>query len=138
MEKKKISIDGNLYIETTPEIWEKEIIEKYNMLPILKSLYINSDLVTIENRKEFFNHTNKKISFDIITEYGEMELNGVILDVLPIDDKRNIYDFLFIPDSYLDEFKKIENTMRNNYDVTNLFRLGHLINICSAKNFKLK
>lgn len=139
MEKKRISKDGTLYIETTPEIWAKEITEKYNMLPDLKTIYVNRDLVTDEKIYEIFTKfTNRYVSFDIDTEFGEMELNGIILDVgILRDDKRNAYDFLFIPDEKIPEFLEIEKKI-GKFDLLKIIHLGHFINVGTARNFKLK
>lgn len=138
MENKRINVDGTLYIETTPEIWAMDITKKYNMLPDLKTIYINRNLVTTEKAYEIATNTNKLISFDIDTEEGEMELNGVILDVgILRDDKRNAYDFLFIPDEKIPEFLEIEKKI-GKFDLLKIIHLGHFINVGTARNFKLK
>lgn len=139
MEKKRISIEGNLYVETTPENWAKDIIEKYNMLPDIKTIYVGKKFVNIIKSCEIFYNINKLISFDIETENGEIELNGVVLDAIPLDERRNCYDFLFIPDFNLIKLKEIENAIgKTKYDILKIIHLGHFINMGTAKNFKLK
>jgi hypothetical protein len=125
---KKIKKDEVLYGEISHQQWVDDVIEKYNMLPDLKTKY--ADYIVGESW-EILQYANRYVQFDIETENGKMTLNGVFVQFIPNEDMRNIFDQLFLPMSNVKAFIKLE---KEKAPVTEQLKLGHFINVGTATN----
>jgi hypothetical protein len=125
---KKTKQDNILYMEVSPEAWEKDVIKTLGLLHNLKTVYVTNkhsqDII------DLYFHVNKKIKFKILTNNGDMELEGVILDILPYEHKRNVLDCLFLPLSNFHLFNPQKIIEEFNVGV----KFCHFINISSIHN----
>lgn len=125
---KKIKKDDVLYGEISPQQQVNDVIEKYNMLPDLKTIYTE---YSIGEGWEILQFANRYIQFDIDTESGKMRLSGVFIQLIPNDDMRNIYDQFFLPMENIYTLKKLE---LEGVSKLEQLKLGHFINIGTATN----
>lgn len=125
---KKIKKGDVLYGEISHQQWVEDVIEKYNMLPDLKTIYTESIL---GEGWDILKHSNHYVQFDIETDNGKTTLNGVFIQLIPNEDMRNIYDHFFLPMENIYTFKKLE---LEGVSKLEQLKLGHFINIGTATN----
>lgn len=125
---KKIKKDEVLYGEISHQQWAEDVIEKYNMLPDLKTIYTQS---TLGEGWQILQHSNRYVKFDIETENGKMTLSGVFVQYIPNEDMRNMFDQLFLPMDNVNAFLKLE---KEKASILEQLKLGHFINVGTATN----
>lgn len=127
---KKIKKDGIIYGEISHQQWVDDVIEKYNMLPDLKTIYTE---YVIGEGWNILQHSNHYVQFDIETDNGKITLYGVFIQSIPNEDMRNIFDHLFLPLKNVGKFLQLE---QEKVPESERLKLGHFINIGTATNIK--
>ncbi len=114
-------------MEITPEFWVKSIIDEFSLLkPDIQTVFCSNDDVQF-NIDNHFKIINQYISFDIETVKGKITLEGVCLDAFNLEDKRSVYDILFVPMGLVNQIGKRTTTGE-------IFKIGYLVNIGSISN----
>lgn len=125
---RKIKKDGIIYGEISHQQWVDDVIEKYSMLPDLKTIYTEH---VVGDSWGILKHSNHYVQFDIETDNGKINLTGVFIQLIPNEDMRNVYDHFFLPMENIYTFKKLE---LEGVSKLEQLKLGHFINIGTATN----